>query len=70
MKIAEIALGDGAPLVLISGLNVIESRAGAIDCAYRLGEIAERHSLPLVFKGSFDKANRSRIDGYRGPGLD
>jgi 2-dehydro-3-deoxyphosphooctonate aldolase (KDO 8-P synthase) len=70
LKIAEIALGDGAPLVLISGLNVIESRAGAIDCAYRLGEIAERHSLPLVFKGSFDKANRSRTDGYRGPGLD
>ena len=70
MQIGEIPIGHGAPLVLISGLNVLERQTTAIECARVTQEIARRHGLPLVFKASFDKANRSRADAYRGPGLD
>jgi 2-dehydro-3-deoxyphosphooctonate aldolase (KDO 8-P synthase) len=70
MRIGEIPVGGGAPLVLISGLNVLETPEGAVTCAAALRRVAERHALPLVFKASFDKANRSSRDSYRGPGLD
>lgn len=70
MQIGGIPIGDGAPLVLISGLNVLERKSAAIDAARTIQQIARRHRLPLVFKASFDKANRSRADGFRGPGLD
>lgn len=70
MHIGEIPIGDGAPLALISGLNVIERQSDAIECARTTQEIARRHGIPLVFKASFDKANRSRADAFRGPGLD
>ncbi len=70
MQIGGIPIGDGAPLVLISGLNVLERKSAAIDTARTIQQIARRHRLPLVFKASFDKANRSRADGFRGPGLD
>ncbi|MEE2672581.1 MAG: 3-deoxy-8-phosphooctulonate synthase [Myxococcota bacterium] len=70
MQIGEIPIGHGAPLVLISGLNVLERKAAAIECARVTHDIAQSHGLPLVFKASFDKANRSRADAYRGPGLD
>lgn len=70
MQIADIPIGEGAPLALISGLNVLETRRAAVECARTTQDIAERHGLPLIFKASFDKANRSRADGFRGPGLD
>ena len=70
MQIGEISIGHGAPLVLISGLNVLERKAAAIECAQVTRDLAQRHGLPLVFKASFDKANRSRADAFRGPGLD
>ncbi len=70
MKIRDIDVGSGAPLLLISGLNVLETLEGALACAHGVQEIAERHGLPLVFKASFDKANRSSRKSYRGPGLD
>jgi 2-dehydro-3-deoxyphosphooctonate aldolase (KDO 8-P synthase) len=70
LRIGQIEIGDGAPLVLVSGLNVLETLQGAVDCARQLVGLGERHGLPVVFKASFDKANRTRIDGYRGPGLD
>jgi 2-dehydro-3-deoxyphosphooctonate aldolase (KDO 8-P synthase) len=70
MEIGGIPLGDGAPLVLIAGLNVLETEAGALDAAIRLRDLAEAHGLPLVFKASFDKANRSSFRSPRGPGLD
>jgi 2-dehydro-3-deoxyphosphooctonate aldolase (KDO 8-P synthase) len=70
MEIGGIPLGDGAPLVVIAGLNVIETEAGALDAAVRLRDLAEAHRLPLVFKASFDKANRSSFRSTRGPGLD
>jgi 2-dehydro-3-deoxyphosphooctonate aldolase (KDO 8-P synthase) len=69
MRIGEIVVGD-APLVLISGLNVLETAEGAVACAAALQGVAKRHDLPLVFKASFDKANRSIRDAYRGPGID
>ena len=70
MKIEQIPLGDGAPIVLIAGLNVIENEKDTLAVARLVREIAERHELPLVFKASFDKANRSSFRSYRGPGLD
>jgi len=70
MRIAEIPIGDGAPLVLIAGLNVIESEESCVEMAAALAERAARRGLPLVFKASFDKANRSSLRSYRGPGLD
>jgi 2-dehydro-3-deoxyphosphooctonate aldolase (KDO 8-P synthase) len=70
MQIRDIPVGDGAPLLLISGLNVLESLEGALTCAESVQAIAERHGLPAVFKASFDKANRSSHDSYRGPGID
>ena len=70
MQIRDFPVGDGAPLVLISGLNVLETLDGALACAHAVATIAERHGLPAVFKASFDKANRSSRHSYRGPGLD
>ncbi len=70
MRIAEIPMGDGAPLVLIAGLNVIETEDGCVEMAAALAERAARWRMPLVFKASFDKANRSSVRSYRGPGLD
>jgi 2-dehydro-3-deoxyphosphooctonate aldolase (KDO 8-P synthase) len=70
MQIRGIPVGDGSPLLLISGLNVLESLEGALTCAEAVQIIAERHGLPVVFKASFDKANRSSQDSYRGPGID
>jgi 2-dehydro-3-deoxyphosphooctonate aldolase (KDO 8-P synthase) len=70
MRIAGIPLGDGAPLVIIAGLNVIETQDATLELACQLREIAEGLGFPLVFKASFDKANRSSHRSVRGPGLD
>ena len=70
MRIGQIPIGDGAPLALIAGLNVLETAEGAVACAAAIQEIAKRRGVPLIFKASFDKANRSRQDAYRGPGLE
>ncbi len=70
MRIGEVPLGGGAPLVLIAGLNVVETEDATLRMAERLAELAERHAFPLVFKASVDKANRSSLRSYRGPGFD
>ena len=70
MRIGDVSIGDGAPLALIAGLNVLEGEVDAVECALVLRAIAERHQIPLVFKASIDKANRSRGNAFRGPGLD
>ena len=62
-------LGGGAPLVVIAGPCVIESRDHALATARALKAIAARVGVPLVFKASYDKANRTSLDSYRGPGL-
>ncbi len=62
--------GRGQPLLVIAGPCVIESEALTLEIAGRLAEVAQRLSLQLVFKASFDKANRTSLDAYRGPGLE
>ncbi|MGO8690610.1 MAG: 3-deoxy-8-phosphooctulonate synthase [Thermoguttaceae bacterium] len=61
--------GRGQPLLVIAGPCVIEDEAATLAIATRLKEIALALPVPLVFKASFDKANRTSIDSYRGPGL-
>jgi 2-dehydro-3-deoxyphosphooctonate aldolase (KDO 8-P synthase) len=65
-----VTIGTGHPLALIAGPCVIESTAHAIDTALELREIARRVGVPLVFKASYDKANRTSLSSFRGPGLD
>lgn len=65
-----LALGPGQPLVLIAGPCVLESEMLAVEAAGRLAEIAKEFGLPLIFKSSFDKANRSSVRSFRGPGLE
>jgi len=62
--------GGDAPLLVIAGTCVIESRDSALDHARALAQIAANSGLPLVFKASFDKANRTALDSFRGPGLE
>ena len=61
--------GVGQPLFVIAGPCVIESPSLTMTIACRLKEIAAELSLPLIFKASFDKANRTSVESYRGPGL-
>ena len=63
-------IGGGNPVVLIAGPCVIESEAHARDVAGRLVDITRRAGIPFIFKASYDKANRTAIRSYRGPGLD
>jgi 2-dehydro-3-deoxyphosphooctonate aldolase (KDO 8-P synthase) len=63
-------IGRGQPLLVIAGPCVIESEALTLEIAQRLAEISARLSVPLVFKASFDKANRTSLDSYRGPGME
>ncbi len=70
IEIGSVRIGGGAPLALIAGLNVIESEAGTLAAARRIASIAARHGFPFVFKASVDKANRSSLSSYRGPGFD
>ena len=65
-----LAIGDGKPLLVMAGLNVLESEGLAIETADHLKLICADLGLPFIFKASFDKANRSSIHSYRGPGLD
>lgn len=69
VKIGKIPVGQGAPLVLIAGPCVIESKAMVDETAAQLKEMAQRLGVGLVFKASFDKANRSSLNSFRGPGL-
>jgi 2-dehydro-3-deoxyphosphooctonate aldolase (KDO 8-P synthase) len=64
-----VSFGTGHPLAFILGPCVIESTQHAIDTAVVLKEIADRLGVPLVFKASFDKANRTSLGSFRGPGL-
>ncbi|MBW2267758.1 MAG: 3-deoxy-8-phosphooctulonate synthase [Deltaproteobacteria bacterium] len=70
MRIRDVRVGKGHPIALISGLNVIESQEATIEAALAVQGVAERHGFPVVFKASFDKANRTSLHSYRGPGLD
>ena len=69
VSLGNVSLGGGAPLVVIAGPCVIESREHALATARALKDIAGNVGVPLVFKASYDKANRTSLDSYRGPGL-
>ena len=70
VTIGSVEIGAGRPLAVIAGPCVIESRDAALRHAERLKDIADRVGTPYIFKASFDKANRSAINSYRGPGLE
>ena len=70
VKIGRLTVGNDRPMVLIGGVNVLESEQFAIDVAGVYVEVCQRLGVPLVFKASYDKANRSSIHSYRGPGLE
>jgi 2-dehydro-3-deoxyphosphooctonate aldolase (KDO 8-P synthase) len=64
-----LSIGSGQPLVVVAGLNVLEDDDLALATARHLKAVTTELGLPFVFKASFDKANRSSIKSYRGPGL-
>jgi 2-dehydro-3-deoxyphosphooctonate aldolase (KDO 8-P synthase) len=68
-KIGNFAVGAGHPLFLIAGPCVIESERHAMKMAERLSRAARALRVPYIFKASFDKANRTSLDSYRGPGM-
>lgn len=68
IQASNIRIGDGN-LAIIAGPCVIESAAATLEIAAALNEIASRLNLPLIFKASYDKANRTSLRSYRGPGL-
>jgi len=70
VSIGSFAVGGGNPIALIAGPCVIESPAHAVDLALALKGIAAACDIPLVFKASFDKANRTSGTSFRGPGLE
>jgi 2-dehydro-3-deoxyphosphooctonate aldolase (KDO 8-P synthase) len=70
VEIGPIRVGAGCPLVLVAGPCVIESEDHARSLAAALADIARRRGMPFVFKASYDKANRTSLASYRGPGLD
>src|SRR5213594_4936751 len=69
VKVGGIEIGAGAPLAVIAGPCVIESRESALRHAAALKEAANRVGVPYIFKSSYDKANRSSLGSFRGPGL-
>jgi 2-dehydro-3-deoxyphosphooctonate aldolase (KDO 8-P synthase) len=70
IKVADLTLGNDLPMTLIGGMNVLESRDLAMQTAETYVEVTGKLGIPYVFKASFDKANRSSIHSYRGPGME
>ena len=69
VRFAGLAIGGGSPLVLIAGPCVIENESHALGLARSLRDIAQRVGVQFIFKASYDKANRTSSQSYRGPGL-
>jgi 2-dehydro-3-deoxyphosphooctonate aldolase (KDO 8-P synthase) len=70
VPVGSLALGGGGPLFLLAGPCVIEGRAFALETAKRLAGLAGERGIPFVYKSSYDKANRSSIESFRGPGIE
>ncbi|MBT5020457.1 3-deoxy-8-phosphooctulonate synthase [Planctomicrobium sp.] len=70
VQIGEYECGPGLPLLVIAGPCVIESESSLREIALKLADLASDQEIQLVFKASFDKANRTSIDSFRGPGLE
>jgi len=69
VNVGEITIGEGNPLVLIAGPCVIETLDATLEAAVYLKELTEKLQIPFIFKTSYDKANRTSLNSYRGPGL-
>jgi len=70
VSIGKLCIDNSAPFVLMGGVNVLESRDFALQVAEHYVEVCARLGIPYVFKASYDKANRSSIHSFRGPGLE
>jgi len=70
MRLLDFNVGPDQPFFLIAGPCVIESEDLVLGAADSLAEISTRVGVPLIFKSSYDKANRTSVDSYRGPGLE
>ena len=70
IKQTDIAVNNQSPFVLFGGINVLESRDLAMKTCETYVKVTQKLGIPYVFKASFDKANRSSINSYRGPGMD
>lgn len=70
VKAGNIEISNETPMVLFGGMNVLESRDLAMRIAEHYVEVTQKLDIPYVFKASFDKANRSSLTSFRGPGLD
>ncbi|WP_396621368.1 3-deoxy-8-phosphooctulonate synthase [Marinobacter sp. W-8] len=70
LNVSGIGIANNRPFVLFGGMNVLESRELAFEVAEKYVDVCTRLGIPYVFKASFDKANRSSVNSFRGPGLD
>jgi 2-dehydro-3-deoxyphosphooctonate aldolase (KDO 8-P synthase) len=70
VQIGKLSVGNALPFVLFGGMNVLESRDMAMQVAEAYVKVTQKLGIPYVFKASFDKANRSSIHSYRGPGME
>jgi 2-dehydro-3-deoxyphosphooctonate aldolase (KDO 8-P synthase) len=70
IALGELRISNELPFVLFGGMNVLESRDMAMQVAEHYARVTQKLGIPWVFKASFDKANRSSLNSYRGPGLD
>ncbi|ERS89263.1 2-dehydro-3-deoxyphosphooctonate aldolase [Marinobacter sp. C1S70] len=70
LNVSGIEIANDKPFVLFGGMNVLESRELAFEVAEKYVDVCTRLGIPYVFKASFDKANRSSVNSFRGPGLD
>ena len=70
VKLGNITFSNDQPFVLLGGINVLEDQDFVLDCAGHYKSVCEKLKIPLVFKASYDKANRSSIYSFRGPGLE
>lgn len=70
INLGDISIANDRPFVLMGGMNVLESRDLAMQTAETYQRVTEKLGIPYIFKASFDKANRSSIHSFRGPGMD
>ncbi|MAC16083.1 MAG: 3-deoxy-8-phosphooctulonate synthase [Alcanivorax sp.] len=70
IKLGELEFANDKPMALFGGMNVLESRDLAMQVAEAYAEVTSKLGIPWVFKASFDKANRSSLSSYRGPGME
>ena len=70
IRVGNIEIANDKPFVLFGGMNVLESRDLALQICETYVKVTEKLGIPYVFKASFDKANRSSINSFRGPGLE